>query len=255
MDLYTGKINEFVDWVSGVNSISGTKIQGVDENTKISGESIRKLLQDKLKTPFYMYEDTANNRYRMFSSKDAYAIWAENPTDNQDLELFNFVRPSDYKLELTAIDSDGFNNKFVRYGDTNSSGTRIAFRWSIYNDEGESSDSLSVTYTISNTETGSSTTFTRWYNKSDANPNFSIYSYLQPGENVITIEGKGSTTGARNTKTFTIVLLQINLTSTFKYYDKFYSNTPIQVPYIFERNNVSGTAKIYFRIDDGGQGK
>ena len=251
-ELYTNKINEFVDWISGDNSFTGENVTG---GLKVSGSSIRELLQNKLKKPFYMFEDKSNNKYRMFSSEDAYAIWKENPTDNQDLELFNFVRPSDYKLELTAINSDGFNNKFVRYGDTTSTGTRIAFSWNIYNDEGDSSDSLSVTYTIVNQSTGASTTFTRWYNKSDANPDFSIYDYLQPGENVVTIEGKGSTTGARNTKTFTIVLLQINLTSTFKFYEKVYSNTPIQIPYVFERNNTTGTAKIYFKIDGGGIGK
>ena len=198
-----------------------------------------------------MFEDRANNRYRMFSSEDAYAAWRENPMDNQDLELFNFVRPSDYKLELTAINSDGFNNKFVRYGDSSSTSTRIAFRWNIYNDEGDSSDSLSVTYTIQNTASGSSTVFTRWYNRSDADPNFSIYDYLQVGENVVTMECRGTSTGARNTKTFTIILLQINLTSSFKFYEKYYSNVPIQVPYTFERNNVSGSARIYFRIDNG----
>lgn len=47
-----------------------------------------------------MYEDVAQNRYRMFSSAAAYAKWSENPSDNSELELFNFVRPSDYKLEL-----------------------------------------------------------------------------------------------------------------------------------------------------------
>lgn len=249
MDLYTGKINEFVDWVSGKNELTGSG------NTPISGGSIRDLLQRKLKQPFYMYEDTANNKYRMFSSEDAYAVWKENPTDNQDLELFNFVRPSDYKLELTATNSDGFNNKFVRYGDTNSTGARIAFSWNISNDEGDSSDSLSVTYTISNSATGASTSFTRWYNKTDANPDFSIYDYLQPGENDVVISGKGTTTGARNTKAFKVNLLQVNLTSTFKFYEKQYSNVAIQVPYVFERNNTSGTAKIHFKIDNGGVGK
>lgn len=252
MDLYTGKINEFVDWVSGKNSFTGSNVTG---GRQVAGNAIRELLQAKLKAPFYMYEDKANNKYRMFSSEDAYAMWKENPTDNQDLELFNFVRPSDYKLDLTAADSNGFNNKYIRYGDSENTGARISYQWSIYNDEGEASDSLSATYTITNTSSGSSTTFTRWYNKSDANPNFSIYEYLQPGENVVTIEARGTTTGARNTKTFTIVLLQINITSTFKFYEKFSSYAPIQVPYVFERNNTSGTAKIYFKIDNGGEGK
>lgn len=252
MDLYNGKINEFVDWVSGRNEITGVTSTG---GLQVSGGSIRDLLQRKLKEPFFMFEDKSNNKYRMFSSEDAYAIWKENPTDNQDLELFNFVRPSDYKLELTATNSDGFNNKYIRYGDTNSTGARLAFHWNIYNDEGDSSDSLSATYTITNTSSGASTSFTRWYNRSDADPDFSIYNYLQPGENVVKIECKGSTTGARNTKTFTIVLLQINLTSTFRFYEKAYSNTPIDIPYVFERNDISGTAKIHFRIDGGGTGK
>lgn len=252
MDLYTGKINEFVDWVSGRNQFTGVSSTG---GLQVSGGSIRDLLQRKLKEPFYMFEDTANNKYRMFSSEDAYAMWKENPTDNQDLELFNFVRPSDYKLELTPTNSGGFDSKFVRYGDSDNMGARIAFSWNISNDEGDSSDSLSATYTIANTATGSSTTFTRWYNRSDANPDFSIYDYLQPGENSITIACKGSTTGARNTKTFTINLIQVSLTSSFKFYDKYTSNVPIQIPYVFERNNTSGTAKIYFRIDDGGTGK
>lgn len=174
-----------------------------------------------------MKEDPANNKYRMFSSEYAYNIWAENPIDNSDLELFSFVRPSDYKLELTATEAGGFNNKFVRYGDTNNTGGRIAYSWRIYNDEGESTDSLSVTYTITNTSTGSSTSFSRWYNRSDADPNFSIYDYLKPGENAISIEARGTTTGARNTRTFTIVLIQLSLTSTFKFYEKFVANTPI----------------------------
>jgi hypothetical protein len=118
-----------------------------------------------------MYEDVANNRYRMFSSEEAYAFWKENPSDNSDLELFNFVRPSDYKLELTATDANGFNNKYIRYGDSNNTAARIAFHWSIYNDEGESSDTLSATYTITNTANGTSTSFTRWYNRSDLDPN------------------------------------------------------------------------------------
>ena len=252
MDLYNGKINEFVDWVDGTDSLTGNSVTG---GLQVSGGSIRQLIQNKLKNPFYMYEDTSNNKYRMFSSADAFAIWKENPIENSFLELFNFVRPSDYKLELTATDAGGFNNKFVRYGDTNNIGSRIAYSWRIYNDEGESTDSISVTYTISNTVTGQSTTFSRWYNRSDADPNFSIYDYLQPGENAISIEARGVTTGARNTRSFTIVLLQLNVTSTFKFYDKFVSGSPIQVPYVFERNNTSGTAKIHFQIDEGGEGK
>ena len=131
-DLYTGKINEFVDWVSGENSFTGENDTG---GLEVSGASIRELLQSRLKVPFCIIEDPENNKYRMFSSREAYNLWLENPTDNADLELFNFVRPSDYKLELTATDPNGFNNKYIRLGDSNNSAARIAFHWNIYNDE------------------------------------------------------------------------------------------------------------------------
>ena len=124
MDLYTGQINEFV------------------------GGSIRELLQRKLKEPFVMKEDPENNKYRLFSSEEAYALWRENPTDNQDLELFNFARPSDYKLELASTYAGGFDNKYIRYGDSSSISAYIAFSWNISNDEGDSSESMSMTYTI-----------------------------------------------------------------------------------------------------------
>ena len=251
METFKGKITEFVDWITGIDSLTGSN---VTDDLQVSGGSIRQLIQEKLKKPFYMYEDITNNKYRMFSSEEAYLAWKEDPIENEHLELFNFVRPSDYKLELTATDSDGFNNKFIRQGDINSIGSRIAFHWNIYNDEGDSSDSLSVKYTITNSSSGLVNSFTRWYNRSDADPNFSIYEYLQEGENVVSIEAKGSTTGARNTRTFTIVLLNVSVTSTFRFYDKFTPSQTIQIPYVFERNNTSGTAKIHFRIDGGGSG-
>jgi len=49
--------------------------------------------------------------------------------------------------------------------------------------------------------------------------------------------------------------LELNLSSTFKFYDKFIKGNIIQVPYTFERNDTSGTAKIHFQLDDGGEGK
>ena len=95
-----------------------------------------------------MKEDPENNKYRLFSSEEAYALWKENPTDNQDLELFNFARPSDYKLELASTYAGGFDDKYIRYGDSSSVSAHIAFSWNISNDEGDSSESMSMTYII-----------------------------------------------------------------------------------------------------------
>lgn len=170
MELYNERINEFVDWVTGDNTFTGQNETG---GKPVSGGSIRTLLQEKLKNPFVLKEDIENNLYRMFSSEKAYQLWLENPSDNAELELFNFVRPSDYKLNITINSS----NKFVRFGDSSNTDTRIQFTWSIRNDEGESSDSLAATYTIANESSGKSTTFTRYYNKGQA-IDFSIYEYL-----------------------------------------------------------------------------
>ena len=241
METYKGKINEFVDWITGENVV--TKENETD-GLSVSGGSIRDLLQTRLREPFVLKEDLENNLYRMFSSEDSYQLWLENPSDNADLELFNFVRPSDYKLTFTINSS----NKFVRYGDSTNLGTRIQYSWDIRNDEGESSDSLSATYTIS-TANGKETTFTRWYNKGD-HVDFSIYEYLEPGINTVTIQGKGSTTGARNSVTYNIILLQLNIASSFDFTSKRSSQDQITIPCVFTRNNQDGTAKIYFQFDD-----
>jgi hypothetical protein len=37
METYKGEINEFIDWISGINSVTGTKLSGVTEETPISG--------------------------------------------------------------------------------------------------------------------------------------------------------------------------------------------------------------------------
>ena len=247
MDLYNQPINEFVDWVTGLNTFTGEDVTG---GLQVSGNSIRQLIQNRLQNPFVLKEDIENNLYRMFSSEDAYQLWVENPSDNADLELFNFVRPSDYKLEIT-INS---NNKYVRYGDSTNIGARIQYAWKIYNDEGESSDGLTATYSISSESTGKTTTFTRWYNKGQ-NADFSIYDYLEPGANTVTIIGQGSTTGARNSVTFNIILLQLNVSSTFDFMSKRANGDQIHIPCTFTRNNQDGTATVKFVIDDGGTGK
>ena len=225
VETYDGKINEFVDWVTGNNSFTG---QNESQGKPISGRAIRELLQEKIKNPFVLKEDIDNNLYRMFSSETAYQMWLENPSDNADLELFNFVRPSDYKLNITINSS----NKFVRFGDSSNTDTRIQFTWNIRNDEGESSDSLATTYTISNENTGKTITFTRYYNKGQA-VDFSIYEYLYPGTNVITISGKGFTTGARSSVTYNIILLQLNVSSNLDFTSKYTSGDNVLIPCTF----------------------
>lgn len=66
-------------------------------------------------------------------------MWASNPSDNAELELFNFVRPSDYKLTFIGLDN---SNRYIRYGDEYNVDARIKFQWDIRNDEGLSNENL-----------------------------------------------------------------------------------------------------------------
>ena len=207
------------------------------------------MLQNKLKNPIHVEEDVTNNVYRIFSSIDAYNLWAENPSDNADLQLFTIPRPSDYKLDLT-ISNNG--DRYVKSGDTSSPLTRIQFFWRIYNDEGNASDGLTVTYTISNAD-GSSRSFTRRYNNG-VSEDFSIADYLKVGENQVTIEGRGNNTGARNSTSFNITVLDIRVESGFNFAGNHAQGEVLRTPYTFYRNNVDGTAKIYFIVDDGQNG-
>ena len=111
IETFGGAISEFVDWVTGKDSNTDTN---VTNNLPVSGGSIRALLQDRLKTPFYMYEDTENNLYRMFSSEKAKDLWLSDKETYAKLELFNFARPSDYSIN----DSISSDPRYVISGDS-----------------------------------------------------------------------------------------------------------------------------------------
>ena len=247
MNTYTDPINEFVDWVSGDNVWTGENITG---GLPVSGGSIRQLLQSRLKEPFVLREDPTNNLYRMFSSETAYQLWLENPSDNADLSLFDFVRPSAYKLEFYT----NSGNKYIREGDSLNSNARISFTWSIRNDEGESDENLTATYTFSNQTTGKITTFTRSYNKGQGE-DFNIYEYLEPGVNKINVLGIGATSGARSNINYDINVLQLNVSSEFNFAQKRTNGDTIDIPCYFSWNDNTGSALVKFIIDDGGTGK
>ena len=123
MDLYNEKINEFTDWVYGTNSLTG----GNDTETlPVSGERIRELLQEKLKKPVFVYHDRDAHLYRIFSSEDAKTIWESDKVRYSDLEISNFVAPSEYAVDVKFSSSQLV---YIRKGVTGQSGSRIKFTW------------------------------------------------------------------------------------------------------------------------------
>ena len=240
--LYEGKINEFVDWVSGENVFTG---RPATDGLSVSGGSIRELLQDRLRNPLVVDEDQTQNLYRFFSSDTAKDLYYENPSDNAGLQLFTVPRPSDYTLTLT-ITNDG--DRYVKVGDDVTDKTRMQFTWKIGNErEDDASDVLNVTYVITNAD-GTQHTFTRRRNHHQAE-DYSLYEYLQAGINDINIEAKGASTGALKTTSFKITVLDLQMSCNFNFAGRHTRNEALRVPYSFYRNNTNGTAKIYFCID------
>ena len=69
MELFNEKINEFVNWQTCRNELTGVSLSG--EDMPASGGSIRGVIQDHMKVPFVTYEDSEDNKIYFFSSEDA----------------------------------------------------------------------------------------------------------------------------------------------------------------------------------------
>lgn len=242
MDLYTNKINEFIDWVSGENVITGESVTG---GQKVSGGRIRELLQEKLREPIVVEEDIPNNLFRFFTSDTAKNLYHENPSDNAGLQLFTVPRPSDYTLTLT-IQNDG--DRYVKLGDDVTDKAKMQFTWKIHNDrQTDASDVLLVTYTITNAD-GTQRTFTRRRNHHEAE-DYPLYEFIKSGINNVSVEARGASTGALATTSFNIIVLDLRVTCGFNFAGSHARNESLRVPYTFYRNNTDASAKIYFCID------
>ena len=244
INTYKGSINEFTDWVSGINSITETN---VTDNLPVSGSSIRQLIQDKLKVPFVMYEDIENSLYRMFSSTTARDLWLSDKDTYSKLELFNFTRPSAYTME-SSISSDP---RYMMSGDSEQSTSKLTFNWYVKNNSGTlDTESLTATYTITDKD-GNVTSFSRMYSSSTSKTGITIdlYDYLKTGLNTISVLLKGTTTGAVSGSTYTITVLTLNLTSTFDFNARHELSTALTIPYKLIRNVVNQQMSILFYID------
>lgn len=204
---YDEKINEFTDWVSGTNSLTG----GNDTNNlPVSGARIRELLQEKLKNPVYIYRDKTAHLYRVFSSVDAWRTWDSDQVKYSSLEITNFVAPSEYgvKVELTS------SINYIRAGVPGQEGSKIKYKWEVSDDKGNIIDeNMSITYSIR--ENGKS--FPIIKRPTETTVEEEMFPYLSMGVNTIDITFKGVTTGATTMKSVTINVLQLNVSSSLEY--------------------------------------
>lgn len=266
MDLYTGKIDEFVDWVTGEDTSQQEKTNDPRVSStgglQVSGGSIRELLQSKLKTPFVYYEDTVAGLYRLFSSETTKDKWIRmntegssdyNPEESTKLELFNFVRPSDTIMTFNGLDP---NPKYIINGDSESSAAKLAFNVNLAKEQGGGivyeSDSFTVTYKIIDSNGVEHTqaeekdsTFLNGTKKVTKN----IYSLLTVGQNTVTVTMKARNSSAQNSITFPVYLVEFELSSNFDFAAHWDPNQPIDVPISIKRSNTNLTLKVDIFID------
>ena len=254
METYKGKINEFVDWVTGINSVTGARITGVDDEHPISGESIRGLLQEQLKTPFVTYKDDIAGYIRFFSSETAKTLWENyskpdsplyNPEKAEEFVLYNMDIPATYKI--TGL--DGFvAARYIIDGNSTSANALLDLNLGLEDALGSSEfDVLTVSYTIKdNTETIR-------YSSSDQIETGQqvvkqIYQYLRSGENKVSISVSANNHNAKTTKSFSIFLVTFSISSNFSgYYNPVANTVPFSFDIFVQRSitNLPITTTIY----------
>lgn len=249
-DLYTGTINEFIDWKTGTNSETN---ENITDGNAVSGGSIRSLLQDRLKKPFKLYQNTNKGKYQIFSSDYAQSLYEGG--DHDDLLLGEFEGPSGYKMKAMLA-----TNEYNYLTKTNNGQAQLIFKWVCINSSDETWQATYTNIKISIVNNG-----IKIWDYSDGNNNqqnlnndgddyqykyiIDIYNHLQSGTNIVTITLSSDTYGSTATLTATYNVIQFQLTE-----DMFNNFVPITSNSIQLRPqytiSTDNTTSIQIYIDD-----
>ena len=221
METYKGTINEYIDWTTGIDSITGNRVSGVTEETPISGKSIRELLQSHIKTPFVTYKDDKGGYIRFFSSEEALNMWriysdGTNPLYDlekaSELVLYNMDLPATYRV----VGLDPFTyTRYIIQGNSDSPNALLEYTIGVQDALGESqADVVRVTYKIE--DSAQNVTFMETDSvETGKTISRNIYRYLKPGENRVTVEAIANNNPAKTTKSFSIFLVNFSISSEF----------------------------------------
>lgn len=273
MALYTGELNEFIDWISNKDYI--TKRSAISQDDNISGGSIRRLLQEHLRKPFYVYEDTDNNMKYLFSSEESKiryfrALESVGNDKNQlqqeykDLVLLEFNIPAPYKVY--CVDASGDALKTINI--LNGSARRL-IEFKVYIDELNSGyrSSFEVKYTLMNNTNQilfeDLRTYDSEYSDGQHVIQFDCFDYLQVGTNKLQLTIK-LTDGQYNADvinpTITINVINYNINGEFANL-RWYDPIPVgsqNLPLVIDIDRSISTAvsqKLEYYIDDLTQAK
>ena len=250
MELYDQKINEFVDWVSGNNKLTG---RNVTENMKPSGKVIRELLQDRLQSPIFIpskdnYEGYIEDGYwRIFSSKEAYSEWLKDKNGLARLELARFPKQSEYEIEINGLDN---NLRYIIEGNASQSNAILNYSWAIKKGNNNVNDSMRVTYTISNRATKKTTTFTHLFQNSQRDIDLNVYEYLESGENNISINFQGIGTSATGGAYLTIKMIKFDVEADWNYTSQHSQSSDLLINrYKVNRNDNDAEVTVFIAVD------
>ena len=272
---YRESITEFIDWVSGENSITGNIINGVDSDHPISGESIRKLLQKHLLKPFVKYDDVSGGQYIFFSSEEAKNEWlvlTDPQNARYDLEkastipIASMARPSDTMIDVKSIDSNNSegdigDSRYIISGDINADASKIKYVVRMFKEQGgqqqSTIDAFTVTYNIKNAA-GNEVKVVEDYNSSmvtqSGEPNiitFNCYNYLKEGTNTITLTVTAKNSAATFSVNISVYLIKFKLESSFDFSKAIQENGMLYIPITITRSVSGMTMNIYAQVSDG----
>lgn len=246
METYNQEINEFVDWVTGHDSISNTN---VTNNLPVSGKQIRNLISNRLQDPFYLYLDKTDSLYKIFSSREAFDIWKTNKEIYSYLVKHTFQGPAQYTVSVETIGVTQYIKK------SENTTVPLTFQWAITDtNKNTQVSAVNVDITIKNAQgiqTGSLPTYNfgasvTQYTISD------IYPYLNAGMNQITIKVTASdsdVSGISNSISATIYVVDMKLTSNFKNFTSLGAGESQGIA-ISLAKSLQGSVRIYAYLDN-----
>lgn len=245
MDLYNQEINEFVNWVTGHDSITNSN---VTNNLPVSGEQIRNLLSNRLQNPFYLYLDTTDSLYKIFSSKEAFEIWKTGKEQYAYLVKHTFQGPAQYTVSVETIGV----TQYVKRSDNTV--VPFSFKWDILDTNKNAQPSgVSVDITIKNAQNIQTGSLPKFNFSSDRNMYTveNLYPYLNEGMNQVTVKVTASDndiSGIFGSVTATIYVVDMKLTSNFNNFTSITAGSNVSVVTDLAKS-LSGAVRIYGYLD------
>ena len=271
METYQGQINEFVDWINGIDERSNLN---VTQNLPVSGQAIRELLKNHLLKPFIKYDDVSGGQYIFFSSEEAKNEWLVLTDPNNaryDLEkastlpITTMTRPSDTAVEVKSLDlnnneGDISDSRYAISGDLNSEAANIRYIVRMSKEQGgriqPTVDAFTVTYEIKDA-TGNERKFVEDYNSdklsnSELRPIvFPCYSYLKEGKNSVKITVQAKNSAASFESDISVYLIRFTLESSYDFSKGVSPDGNLNIPVTITRSVSGLTMNIFAQILDG----